>query len=156
MRKRQGYQYQSGKKDRKVLFLWDCFRFHWGLDVLCYATLVYMQVLLCEIMYLLICFDSRMHPWRVIVTAPYHLCAWLQLLHFLIYKVKTIFHIKPCLQDKLQSETINKCLPRGACKAKHPLAEARPIRIKSGEPGFLGFSVPGRLGGVICKPEGVA
>ena len=30
------------------------------------------------------------------------------------------------------------------------------IRIKSGEPGFLGFSVPGRLGGVICKPEGVA
>ena len=32
----------------------------------------------------------------------------------------------------------------------------KPIRIKSGEPGFLGFSVPGRLGGVICKPEGVA
>ena len=30
------------------------------------------------------------------------------------------------------------------------------IRIKSGEPGFLGFSVPGRLGGVICKPEGAA
>ena len=30
------------------------------------------------------------------------------------------------------------------------------IRIKSGEPCFLGFSVPGRLGGVICKPEGVA
>ena len=30
------------------------------------------------------------------------------------------------------------------------------IRIKSGEPGFLGFSMPGRLGGVICKPEGVA
>ena len=28
------------------------------------------------------------------------------------------------------------------------------IRIKSGEPGILGFSVPGRLGGVICKPEG--
>ena len=27
------------------------------------------------------------------------------------------------------------------------------IRIKSGEPGFPGFSVPGRLGGVICKPE---
>ena len=32
----------------------------------------------------------------------------------------------------------------------------RIIRIKSGEPGFLGFSMPGRLGGVICKPEGVA
>ena len=31
-----------------------------------------------------------------------------------------------------------------------------PIRIKSGEPGFPGFSVPGRLGGVICKPEGAA
>ena len=30
------------------------------------------------------------------------------------------------------------------------------IRIKSEEPGFLGFSVPGRLGGVICKPEGIA
>ena len=30
------------------------------------------------------------------------------------------------------------------------------IRIKSGEPGFPGFSVPGRLGGVICKPEGAA
>ena len=30
------------------------------------------------------------------------------------------------------------------------------IRIKSGKPGFLGFSVPGRLGGVICKPEDVA
>ena len=30
------------------------------------------------------------------------------------------------------------------------------IRIKSGEPGFLGFSVPGWLGGVICKPEGAA
>ena len=28
------------------------------------------------------------------------------------------------------------------------------IRIKSGEPGFPGFSVPGKLGGVICKPEG--
>ena len=27
------------------------------------------------------------------------------------------------------------------------------IRIKSGEPGFPGFSVPGRLGGVICKPK---
>ena len=26
------------------------------------------------------------------------------------------------------------------------------IRIKSGEPGIPGFSVPGRLGGVICKP----
>ena len=32
----------------------------------------------------------------------------------------------------------------------------RSIRIKSGEPCFPGFSVPGRLGGVICKPEGVA
>ena len=30
------------------------------------------------------------------------------------------------------------------------------IRIKSGEPGFLGFSVPGWLGIVICKPEGAA
>ena len=30
------------------------------------------------------------------------------------------------------------------------------IRIKSGEPGFPGFSVPGRLGGVICNPEGAA
>ena len=30
------------------------------------------------------------------------------------------------------------------------------IRIKSGEPGFLGFSVPEWLGGVICKPEGAA
>ena len=30
------------------------------------------------------------------------------------------------------------------------------IRIKSGEPGFLGFSVPKWLGGVICKPEGAA
>ena len=30
------------------------------------------------------------------------------------------------------------------------------IRIKSGEPGIPGFSVPGRLGGVICKPEGAA
>ena len=30
------------------------------------------------------------------------------------------------------------------------------IRIKSGEPCFPGFSVPGRLGGVICKPEGAA
>ena len=30
------------------------------------------------------------------------------------------------------------------------------IRIMSGELCFLGFSVPGRLGGVICKPEGVA
>ena len=26
------------------------------------------------------------------------------------------------------------------------------IRIKSGEPGIPGFSVPGRLGGVIYKP----
>ena len=32
----------------------------------------------------------------------------------------------------------------------------RNIRIKSGEPGFLGFSVPEWLGGVICKPEGAA
>ena len=30
------------------------------------------------------------------------------------------------------------------------------IRIKSGEPGFLGFSVLEWLGGVICKPEGAA
>ena len=30
------------------------------------------------------------------------------------------------------------------------------IRIKSGEPGFPGFSVPRLLGGVICKPEGAA
>ena len=30
------------------------------------------------------------------------------------------------------------------------------IRIKSGEPGFLGFSVPEWLGGVICKPKGAA
>ena len=30
------------------------------------------------------------------------------------------------------------------------------IRIKSGEPAFLGFSVPEWLGGVICKPEGAA
>ena len=30
------------------------------------------------------------------------------------------------------------------------------IRIKSGELGFLGFSVPRWLGGVICKPEGAA
>ena len=30
------------------------------------------------------------------------------------------------------------------------------IRIKSGEQGFLGFSVPEWLGGVICKPEGSA
>ena len=30
------------------------------------------------------------------------------------------------------------------------------IRIKSGEPGLLGFSVPEWLGGVICKPEGAA
>ena len=30
---------------------------------------------------------------------------------------------------------------------------SNPIRIKSGEPGFLGFSVPEWLGGVICKPE---
>ena len=30
------------------------------------------------------------------------------------------------------------------------------IRIKSGEPGIPGFSMPGRLGGVICKPEGAA
>ena len=30
------------------------------------------------------------------------------------------------------------------------------IRIKSGEPGFLGFSVPEWLSGVICKPEGAA
>ena len=30
------------------------------------------------------------------------------------------------------------------------------VRIKSGEPCFPGFSVPGRLGGVICKPEGAA
>ena len=30
------------------------------------------------------------------------------------------------------------------------------IRIKSGEPGIPGVSVPERLGGVICKPEGAA
>ena len=30
------------------------------------------------------------------------------------------------------------------------------IRIKSGEPGIPGFSMHGRLGGVICKPEGAA
>ena len=30
----------------------------------------------------------------------------------------------------------------------------RNIRKKSEEPGIPGFSMPGRLGGVICKPEG--
>ena len=30
------------------------------------------------------------------------------------------------------------------------------IRIKSGEPGIPGFSVPGRSDEVICKPEGAA
>ena len=29
------------------------------------------------------------------------------------------------------------------------------IRIKSGEKGIPGFSMPGRLGGVICKPSGL-
>ena len=30
------------------------------------------------------------------------------------------------------------------------------VRIKSGEQGIPVFSMPGRLGGVICKPEGAA
>ena len=30
------------------------------------------------------------------------------------------------------------------------------VRIKSGEQGIPVFSVPRRLGGVICKPEGAA
>ena len=30
------------------------------------------------------------------------------------------------------------------------------VRLKSGEPRIPGFSVPGRLGGVTCKPEGAA
>ena len=36
------------------------------------------------------------------------------------------------------------------------MSQLLTIRIKSGEPGFLGFSVPEWLGGVICKPEGAA
>ena len=44
---------------------------------------------------------------------------------------------------------------RTSCVSR-PVYLSVHIRIKSGEPGFLGFSVPEWLGGVICKPEGAA
>ena len=60
-------------------------------------------------------------------------------------------HAEPLLQKKLVAIVI---VIKPFYEIVHLLLLL--IRIKSGELGFLGFFVPGKLDGVICKPEGVA